>query len=106
MVGSGISDRLAAPSFEDELPAMRFIVESTFAVAPTPAILALLPNETARGLELDAEGMRHHLFLAADQSAAWQIYETASRDELDRALASFPLHPYMTSKVTQLADPA
>ena len=83
---------------------MRFIVESHFAVAPTPEILALIPSETARGHELDAQGVRLHLFLAADQSCGWQIFETDSREALDRALASFPLHPYLAHKITQLAE--
>jgi muconolactone delta-isomerase len=84
---------------------MRFLVESHFAVAPTPEILALIPAETARGRELDAAGMRLHLFVAADMSGAWQVFDIESREELDRALESLPLHPYMTHKVTQLADP-
>lgn len=81
---------------------MRFIVESHFTGAPTPEILALIPSETARGLELEAQGTRLHLFLAADQSGAWQIFECGSRAELDSALASFPLHPYMSHTITQL----
>jgi muconolactone delta-isomerase len=85
---------------------MRFFVESHFAVAPTPEILALIPAETARGLELDAQGTRLHLFVAADLSAAWQIFETDSRSDMEQVMASFALHPYMAETVTQLADPA
>jgi muconolactone delta-isomerase len=85
---------------------MWFIVESRFTVAPTPEILALVPAEQARGRELDAQGVRLHLFLAADLSASWQIFEVESRGDVDRAMRSFPLHAYMTDTVTQLADSA
>lgn len=47
---------------------MRFLVESTFAQVPTRELLALLPQETARGLELDAAGIRKALNLSVDQS--------------------------------------
>jgi muconolactone delta-isomerase len=83
---------------------MRFIVESRFTAAPTPDILALIPAEQARGREFDAQGIRQHLFLPADLSGSWQVFDVESREELDRALASFPLHPYMTDTVTQLTE--
>ena len=84
---------------------MRFLVESRLKGAPPPDFMELIPKETARGKELDAQGVRLHLFFAADQSAGWQVFNVASRDELDRALASFPLHPYLTHTVTQLGEP-
>jgi muconolactone delta-isomerase len=83
---------------------MTFLVESQFKVMPTPDILALLPAESARGAELDAEGVRLHLFVAADQSKAWQIYRADSLDHLHQILASFPLHPYVATTITPLAE--
>ena len=85
---------------------MLFMVEGQLAVAPTPEILALIPQESARGRELEAQGLRLHVFVAADQSGAWQVFEVDSREQLDELLASFPLQPYVTEKVTQLAEPA
>ena len=84
---------------------MRFIVEGRLAAAPTPELYALIPAETARGKELQAQGVRLHLFIAADMSAGWQVFDVQSRDELDAVLASFPLHPYVTETVTELAEP-
>lgn len=49
---------------------MRFIVESALAVAPTPEIMALLPAESARGVELDEAGIRDALYVSADVSRA------------------------------------
>lgn len=85
---------------------MRFIVYSTFNRAPTPEILALYPQESARGAELDAAGVREAFYVAADNSGAWQVLRAATRDQLDAVLASFPLHPYLAHTVTQLAEPA
>jgi muconolactone delta-isomerase len=84
---------------------MRFLVESTFSQAPTPEILALIPGETARGKELDAQGIRDRLYVAADQSRSWQIFDVESPEILQAVLASFPLHPYLTHMVTALAGP-
>jgi muconolactone delta-isomerase len=83
---------------------MQFMVEVRLATAPTPEILALLPAETANGERLDAEGIRKHFFLAADQSVGWQVFDVESRDQLERMLASFPLHPYVSATVTQLME--
>lgn len=83
---------------------MTFLVESQFTAVPTAEILALIPAESARGAALDAEGVRLHLFVAADQSKAWQIYRAASLEELQQILVSFPLHHYVTTTITSLAD--
>lgn len=84
---------------------MRFLVETTFSQAPTPEALALIPAETARGKELDAQGVRDRLYMAADQSRAWQVFDVASAEALEAVLASFPLHAYLSHTITPLADP-
>ncbi len=83
---------------------MRFLVESSFSGPPTPEVLALIPAETARGLALDAEGVRERLYVAADNSRAWQVFHAESREALRAILDSFPLTPYVTAVVTPLAD--
>jgi muconolactone delta-isomerase len=83
---------------------MRFMVESRFTAAPTPDVLALIPAEQARGRELDAQGTRQHLFLPSDLSGSWQVYAVETREELDRLLPPFPLHPYMADTITQLTE--
>ncbi len=82
---------------------MTFLVESQFTSVPTADILALVPTESARGAELDAEGVRLHLFVAADQSRAWQVYRADSLTELQQILATFPLYQYVTTTITPLA---
>ena len=83
---------------------MRFLVESTFAKAPTDDILALIPAETARGKELDAQGIREALYLAVDQSKSWQVFRSESPQTLQTTLESFPLHPFLTFTITPLAE--
>ncbi|MFN8499835.1 MAG: muconolactone Delta-isomerase family protein [Anaerolineae bacterium] len=83
---------------------MRFLVESMFNQAPTPEILALIPAESARGMELDRQGVREKLYIAADQSRSWQVFAVPSQMALDEVLASFPLHPYVHETITPLAE--
>jgi len=85
---------------------MRFLVESSFKQTPTQEILALIPAEIARGHELDAQGIRVKLYVAADQARAWQVYQSDSQTAVQAALASLPLHPYLNITITPLADDA
>jgi muconolactone delta-isomerase len=83
---------------------MQFMVESQFAAPPTAEILALVPAEQACGTELDAGGVRCSFFLAADMSTTWQVFAVESRTSLETLLASFPLHAYLTERITELGD--
>ncbi len=83
---------------------MRFLVVSRFKGPPTAEALALLPEETARGLELDAQGVREALYLAADQSASYQVLRAADASALDTVLQSLPLTPFVEHTITPLAD--
>ena len=83
---------------------MRFMVESTPTQPLTDELLALVPAETARGRELDAQGLRHAFYLAADWSKSWQLFEAASVEEVERALASLPLAHVTHNTITPLAE--
>lgn len=83
---------------------MRFLVETAFTQAPTPEMLALIPAESARGVELDQQGVRQALYVAADQSRAWQVLTGLTESEVNDVLASFPLHSYVSHTITPLAD--
>jgi muconolactone delta-isomerase len=80
------------------------MVEGTLGHPHTPETLALIPAEVARGEELDRQGVRAGLYVAADFSKAWQVYRLGSADEVERVLASFPLHPHLRYTITPLAD--
>lgn len=83
---------------------MCFPVAMARKVQPTPAIMALIPAETARGLELDAQDVREHLFLAADNSRGWQVFQADSRDGVESVVQSFSFAPYSTITITALAE--
>jgi muconolactone delta-isomerase len=83
---------------------MRFLVETTFNQAPTPEIVALIPAEVEHGMALDAQGIREQLFIAADQSKAWQIYRGETQEAVRAVVATFPLYPFLNVMITPLAD--
>jgi muconolactone delta-isomerase len=82
---------------------MKFMVESTIKQAHTEETLALIPAEQARGQELDAQGVRHALYLAADFTKGWQVLEADSEAALDAIMQSFPLYAFADHRVTPLA---
>jgi muconolactone delta-isomerase len=85
---------------------MRYLVTSTFNQAPNDSIMALIPAEIARGKELDAQGIRLKLYVAADQSRAWQIYRGDTEADVRKAIESLPLHPFVATTITPLAEDA
>ena len=84
---------------------MRFLVEMSLNVAPTPEIMALIPAEIARGMELDAQGIRESLYVAADNSRAWQVLRADSRAALDEIMQTFPMTSHSNVTVIELAPP-
>jgi muconolactone delta-isomerase len=82
---------------------MRFLVKSWLKTSPTAEVMALMPAEQARGEALDKQGIREALYLAADQSTAWQVLQCDSRAALEETLQSLPLHDYCSFEVTLLA---
>ncbi len=85
---------------------MRFMIETRFKQAPTDEMLALLPAESARGAELDLQGTRLALFVAADLSVAWQVLQADSLDDLQKVLETFPTYPFVINTITQLSEEA
>ncbi|MBA3944142.1 MAG: hypothetical protein H0X37_06210 [Herpetosiphonaceae bacterium] len=82
---------------------MKFMVEGTLAQALTPELMALVPAETARGKELDAQGLRTAFSTAADYSKFWQTFVADTREEVQRALESLALYHVMTYTIIALA---
>ena len=83
---------------------MRFLVKETFKALPTAEVQALIPAETARGKELREQGLVEAVYLAADQSGAWVVWNVDSQAALEESHKTLPLHAYMTSEITLLAD--
>jgi muconolactone delta-isomerase len=81
----------------------KFMVEAALRGPHTPETLALIPTEVARGEELDRQGVRTGLYLAADLSRAWQVYDLPSVEAVERVLATFPLHPHLEQTIMRLS---
>jgi muconolactone delta-isomerase len=84
---------------------MQFMVEGVLKQAHTDETRALIPLEIAHGKALDTQGVRAMLYLAADFSKAWQIYNLDSQEAVRAVLASLPLYPFVTYTITPLAEP-
>jgi hypothetical protein len=76
---------------------LKYLVTSMFNQASTDAILALIPAEIVRGKELDTQGIRLKLYVAADQSRVWHIYQGDTEADVQQAIEALPLHPYVAN---------
>jgi len=56
---------------------MQFMVEGTLKHAHAVETRSLIPAEVARGNEVQAQGLRKMIYVAADFPAAWQVYQVA-----------------------------
>jgi hypothetical protein len=74
---------------------LKYLVTSVFNQTSTDAILALIPAEIARRKELDVQGIRRKRYVAADQSGVWQTYQGDTEADVQTAIESLPLHPYV-----------
>ena len=83
---------------------MKYLVESSFKGMPSPEALALIPAVMARGQELDTNGVREWLLIAADQSKARQLFMAESLEATQVIMESFPLYDYLDMKITPIAD--
>ena len=84
---------------------MQFIVEGAPTAALTEELMAQLPAESARGRELDAQGLRVQLYVAAYMSRVWQSLKAESEADVRSALESLPLYDYTSYTITPLAGP-
>lgn len=84
---------------------MHFMVEGIpKQAAMTDEILALIPAETARGQELDAQGLRQAFHMAADSSKIWQVFDAESEEEVQQALRSLPLYHVTAYTIIPLVE--
>ena len=83
---------------------MRFMLTMSFNQAPNEEIKALLPAEQTRVKELSEQGIQESFNVAADQSAAWGVWNCESLDEVQEIFKTLPLHPFLNVDITPLAD--
>jgi len=83
---------------------MRFLTKETFKAPPTAEVQALIPAEMAKVKELTEQGLLAAVYVAADQSGAWMVWNVDSQAALEEAHNTLPLHPYLNSEITVLAE--
>ncbi len=83
---------------------MRFLTTETLKAPPTAEVQAFLPAEMAKVKELTEQGLVAAVYVAADQSGAWMVWNVDSQAALEETHNTLPLHPYMNSEITVLAE--
>ena len=83
---------------------MHFMLKFALNQPPTEEIMALVPAEQSRGKEMAEQGIREALYVAADQSAVWAVWNCDSRDAVDEVAKTLPLYEFLNYDVTLLGD--
>lgn len=83
---------------------MRFILKLTLNRPTSKEVLALLPAEQERGRELANSGIREAVYVAADRSAVWTVFNCDSPEALDAITKTLPLYEFWNIEATRLAD--
>ena len=83
---------------------MRFLTKETFKAPPTAEVQALIPAEIAKVKELTEQGLISAVYMAADLSSVWVVWDVDSQAALEETHTTLPLHPYMNSEITLLAE--
>ena len=81
---------------------MRFLVKNTWKEPPTEEVQALIPAELARTKELAEQGISEALYVAADRSGAWEVWNCESEEALEEIKKTLPLHKYLNTEITLL----
>ena len=83
---------------------MRFLLKLRLNQPPSEAITARIPAEQRRGVELAEQGIREAVYVAADRSTVWTVWNCDSDDVLDEVTKTLPLFEFWNIEVTRLAD--
>ena len=78
---------------------MKWMVTITFKEKPTPEVLAMLPSERARVAELVGQGIIEDRFFATDGSKVWFVFQGDSREAVESALSTLPMHRFFNIDV-------
>jgi len=83
---------------------MRFLLKLTLDQPTSEEIMALIPAEQRRGKELAKQGIREAVYIAADRSAVWTVWNCDSEDVLEEMTKTLPLYEFWDIEATRLAD--
>jgi muconolactone delta-isomerase len=68
-------------------------------------ITALVPQERAYVSELMSKGTIEAIYMSANRSGFWLVMRGESAEQIQQALSTFPLYPYMKPGFSPLAEP-
>jgi muconolactone delta-isomerase len=68
-------------------------------------ITALVPRERAYVSELMSKGTLEAIYMSANRTGFWLVMRGESAEQIQQALSTFPLYPYMKPGFSPLADP-
>ena len=74
------------------------------ATVPDAEAAATKAREKAYSENLQRQGKWQHLWRVVGEYSNYSVFDVASNDELHEILSGLPLYPYMTIKVTPLAQ--
>jgi muconolactone delta-isomerase len=83
---------------------MRFMLKLTLNRPPSEEIMALLPSEQRRGEELAEQGIREAVYVAADRSTSWTVWNCASQEVVEELTKTLPLYEFWNIESTRLTD--
>ncbi len=82
---------------------MRYMVSFTFVPGHQAEITALIPQEQAHVAVLRERGTIEALYLSFENGGrGWIVMQGESKEEIQKALEAFPLHPYMLLEIATL----
>jgi muconolactone delta-isomerase len=82
---------------------MEFMIHATFRLQDQKEILPLLPQEQAAIKALREQGIVEALYISSDLSQVWIAMQGESQEQVEKSLASLPLHRYMTVEMAPLS---
>jgi hypothetical protein len=81
----------------------RYMVSFTFVPGHQAEVTALIPQEQAHVKVLKEDGTIEALYLCYENGGrGWIVMKGASKEEVQKALETFPLHPYMVPEIATL----
>jgi muconolactone delta-isomerase len=85
---------------------MRFLTKEGLKEAPSEEVRGLIPAEQAAMKELMKQGVVEAMYVSADSSTAWVVWDIESQNALEEVHRTLPLHDYLNSDIALLADRA
>jgi muconolactone delta-isomerase len=95
---------MRSPQYGLRSDRLRFLLKLTLNRPTSEAIMALLPAEQRRGVELAEQDIREAAYIAADQSAIWPVWNCDSEDVFEEVTKTLPRYEFWNIEVTRLAD--